>query len=557
MFTINFVIAPDVLQTTGLTQGQLDNVTAGIQQAAALWSRYIDGNNAIIDIELDFVDLSGSALAEAGSSFFRRGNSSLTSEVITELNGQAGAFSSDGTFTIDLPSVLNDRFFFSDSLDFDANPGAPGQIDFLTLAAHELGHVLGFLGLSFEGFVENNQFIGANAVAANGGNPVPLADGVHTEGGDLLSPSISSNTREPLTEVLVAILQDLGVSLVEASNAADVLYGFQQNNDFLVGLGGEDQLFGFSGDDTIFGGDGNDTIFGGAGNDQINGGAGADILDGGEGTNDIVSYFDSDEAVNFNFGTQVAFGGDATGDTFANFESAVGSVFNDTLISDDTADTFFGGEGNDRIFGEGGDDRLLGQGGNDQINGGAGADTIDGGEGVDIVSFFSSDAAVNFNFETVTAFGGHADGDTLFNLESAVGSNFGDTLAGANATNDTFFGANGNDRIFGQGGNDRLFGQDGSDQINGGAGNDTIDGGAGIDRISYGDALFGFDTIQNFDADGNDFLDFRGSGLLESNLRFAETDGNVTARFVGNSGSNITFQDTTLAQLDTDDWLFG
>ncbi len=226
MFTLNLITEPDVLQTTGLTQEQLDSVIAGIEQAAELWSRYIDGNNAVIDIALDFADLkdrngNDGVLATAGSVFFGPNVDSLESEVIAELNGQPGAADQDGTFTVDLPTVLDDRFFFSDSLDFVENPGAPGQIDFLTLAAHELGHVLGFLGLSFEGFVENNQFIGANAVAANGGNPVDLADGVHTDGGDLLSPSISNNLREPLTPVLLAILQDIGVTLVEATNQAD------------------------------------------------------------------------------------------------------------------------------------------------------------------------------------------------------------------------------------------------------------------------------------------------------------------------------------------------
>ena len=225
MFSINFIIADDVLETTGLTQQQLDAVIAGVEQAAELWSRYIDGNNAVIDIALDFADLSGSTLAQAGSSFFSSNNGPFESEVITELNGGAGVFAQDGTFTVDLPSVLNDRFYYSDSLDFIENPGAQGQIDFLTLAAHELGHVLGYLGLSFEGFVENNQFVGVNAVAANGGNPVDLADGVHTAGGDLLSPSISSNLREPLTPVLIAILKDIGITLVEATSQADTLYG--------------------------------------------------------------------------------------------------------------------------------------------------------------------------------------------------------------------------------------------------------------------------------------------------------------------------------------------
>lgn len=138
----------------------------------------------------------------------------------------------------------------------------------MTLAAHELGHILGFLSLSFEGFVVNNEFIGANAVAANGGNPVPLADAVHTDTDDLLSTSISSNTREPLNSVLIAMLQDIGVPIAQATNSADVLFGFNQSDDTLNGAGGNDTLFGLSGDDIILGLEGTDKLFGGVGYDE-------------------------------------------------------------------------------------------------------------------------------------------------------------------------------------------------------------------------------------------------------------------------------------------------
>ena len=316
-----------------------------------------------------------------------------------------------------------------------------------------------------------------------------------------------------------------------------------------------DVIAGGADDDILFGGTGDDTLGGGSGNDQINGGLGADVMDGGDGDGDIVSYFNSATAVNFNFGTNVAFGGEADGDSFANFEGAVGSKFNDTLISDDSGDTIFGADGNDRIFGEGGNDRLLGQGGNDQINGGAGGDTIDGGAGVDLLSYSSSDAAINFNFASLAAFGGHADGDVLSNIEGAVGSAFGDTMISDDTAN-TFFGAGGSDRLFGQGGNDRLLGQGGNDQINGGTGNDTIDGGAGVDRLVYGSAAFGYDRVQNYDADGNDYLDFRGSGLSAATLSIIQNGADVVARFVGNAGSNILFEGMTTADLDTADWLF-
>ena len=202
-------------------------------------------------------------------------------------------------FTIDLPSLKNDRFFFADSLDFEQNPGEQGQIDFLTLAAHELGHVLGFLDLSFEGFVVNNQFIGENAVAANGGNPIPLADGVHTDGGDLLSPFIISNLREPINEVLVAILKDIGVPVVEETNGADTVYGFNQVDDTINGLAGDDILYGLTGNDTLLGATGRDRLFGGDGDDILDAGAGTGQFQFlyGEDGNDTYRYSQEDGLV--------------------------------------------------------------------------------------------------------------------------------------------------------------------------------------------------------------------------------------------------------------------
>ena len=377
MFTVNLIFANNVLATTGMTQQQLDQVISGIEQAAALWSRYIDGNNAVIDLQLGFSDLSGSTLAQAGSSFYSQNGGPTQSEVINELNGQSGMFAQDGTFTVDLPNLLNNRFFFSDSLDFVENPGAFGQIDFLTLATHELGHVLGFLGISFEGFVVNNQFIGANAVAANDGNPVQLADGVHTTGNDLLSPSISQNLREPLNAVHIAILQDLGVPINQATADADTLYGFNQSSDTLNGLGGNDILNGLSGNDDLFGGIGNDQLDGGAGSDDLFGGAGIDrALYGSAKTGVIADLILSDRNT-----------GDAAGDTYNSIELLFGSRFNDELRGTQTNNVIAGKAGNDLLFGRSGNDDLFGGIGNDQLDGGAGSDDLFGGAGIDMFNF--------------------------------------------------------------------------------------------------------------------------------------------------------------------------
>ncbi len=393
MFTLNLIVSDNVLEETGMTQTQLDNVLSGINQAAALWSRYVVGNNAVIDIELGFTDLDNNALAEAGSSFFRRGDGPLESEVINELNGIESTFEEDGTFTIDLPTVLNDRFFFSDSLDFIQNPGASNQIDFLTLAAHELGHVLGFLGLSFEGFVENGAFIGENAVAANGGVAVPLADGVHTEGDDLLSPSLTANEREPLNAVHIAILQDIGIDIREATNQADTLYGFNEADDVLRGFGGDDVLNGLSGNDRILGGEGNDTLIGETGEDTLFGLTGEDELFGGSETDFLFGGRDNDRV----FGQ----GGD---------DNLRGNLGNDIVD---------GGSGNDIIRGGGANDMVLGGSGEDNIFGENGRDTIDGGTGNDVLrGGISGDAGDGF--EDVFVFAQGYEFDAIRDFENGL-----------------------------------------------------------------------------------------------------------------------------------------
>ncbi len=499
MFSVNITTANDVLQTTGLTQQQVDQVIGGIQQAAALWSRYVDGNNAVIDIALDFQNLAGSTLAQAGSSFFSQNNGPFQSEVITELNGQAGVFAQDGTFTVDLSSVLNDRFFFSNSLDFNEKPGASGQIDFLTLAAHELGHVLGFLSLSFEPFVVNNQFIGQNAVAANGGAPVQLADGVHTEGSDLLSPSLTPNEREPLNAVHIAILKDIGVPIAQATNAADTLYGFNQIDDNIDGAAGNDTLHGLTGNDTLNGGTGNDTINGGtgndilldgSGNDDVFGGSGDDVFIAGTGQNDYDGGSGSDtvdfsafsRAINVNLATGSTSGGTsgnaAGNDTIVGIENIVGTNGNDRLIGSSTANTLSGGNGNDTILDAGGNDDVFGGAGDDVFIAGTGQNDYDGGSGSDTVDFSAFSRAINVNLATGSTSGGTsgnaASNDTLVNIENIIGTRGSDTLTGNDLAN-TFTDGGGNDDIFGGAGDDVFIAGTGQNDYDGGAGSDTVD----------------------------------------------------------------------------------
>ena len=289
MFNLIITTSETVLADTGLTQEQLDNVLEGIEFAAELWGRYIDAPDADIDLFLSFENL-GDALANAGPNFFSFNGGPFLSEVTEELNGRpdsGGVLSYgeiDANLTVNLARVLEGDFFFTDSLEYVSSPGAQGQFDFLSLIAHELGHALGFNSIAFQPFFSEGAFTGENAVAANGGVVELVSDGVHLVGNDLLGTTLFNNTREVISAVHIGILEDIGVPIVEASQSADVLYGFNLVDDLLDGQSGDDTLFGLTGDDLLSGNQGRDSLNGGQDNDQLLGDAARSLsLDSLEG----------------------------------------------------------------------------------------------------------------------------------------------------------------------------------------------------------------------------------------------------------------------------------
>jgi hypothetical protein len=95
----------------------------------------------------------------------------------------------------------------------------PSQTDFLSVAEHELGHVLG-VGTTpaWSARVSNGFFRGPNAEAAYGGQPVPVnptgdhwANGVRSDGGPaLMDPVLVNGTRVTYTSLDLAALKDIG-----------------------------------------------------------------------------------------------------------------------------------------------------------------------------------------------------------------------------------------------------------------------------------------------------------------------------------------------------------
>ncbi|MFL5137784.1 MAG: PQQ-dependent sugar dehydrogenase [Microvirga sp.] len=240
-----------------------------------------------------------------------------------------------------------------------------------------------------------------------------------------------------------------GDDMVFGGSGADRVFG-EAGRDALDGGPGDDLLDGGEGSDQIFGGAGADTVsyldapravlinlfgqaaadgidtdvlssienaVGSAFNDTIIGDAGANVLDGGrEGSDqisgggglDTVSYAASPRAVLINLHAQITADGINT-DTLSSIENAIGSGFDDVILSSD------------------------------------GVNRIDGGGGLDTVSYVAAPRAVLINLAAQLS----ADGiftDTLASIENATGSAFADRIvsgAGANVLegrdgNDTF-----------------------------------------------------------------------------------------------------------------------
>jgi Ca2+-binding RTX toxin-like protein len=205
---------------------------------------------------------------------------------------------------------------------------ATGKFDFLSVALHEIGHILG-IGVSdtFLNSVRGNVFQGTNAKRVNGGNGIPLqSDLSHVQEGfrnnTVLMDPVYNGGRSLPSEVDLAMLADIGyeidgyttqgTDIAIATDVGETIFGTivddvisglggddriqgNKGGDVLSGDGGDDFLFGEEGDDRLFGGGENDELQGGDGNDTLNSGAGDDRLFGGAGKDLFVIELDSDK----------------------------------------------------------------------------------------------------------------------------------------------------------------------------------------------------------------------------------------------------------------------
>ncbi|MBB2964476.1 calcium-binding protein [Methylobacterium sp. R2-1] len=296
-----------------------------------------------------------------------------------------------------------------------------------------------------------------------------------------------------------------GNNLLRGGAGNDIINGWDGNDeldggdfeDVISGGNGDDLLIGGNGFDTLRGDAGNDTLYGGNEDDTLDGGSGNNILDGGIGT-DTATFENAATGYTIDLNAQRTWNG-SVGDILASIENAVGSRFNDTLIS---------GVGTTRLDGRDGDDVLR------VVPGNISRIILDGGNGSDTVSYEDAGTGYYIDLSAQETWNFGNRGDKLVSIENAIGTRFNDRLDGA-AGNNLLRGGAGNDIINGWDGNDELDGGDFEDVLSGGAGNDVLIGGSGNDTIYGGmgnDIVYGGDGNDTIsDLAGNDVI-YGGSG---------------------------------------------
>ena len=389
-----------------------------------------------------------------------------------------------------------------------------------------------------------------------------------------------------------------GADTVDGGTGDDTIQT-NDGNDVVDGNDGNDRISTGSGDDVVDGGIGDDVIAPGVGTDTVDGGTGSNtltyenvttggvtvntsgtsgsvagtgvtdsftniaaisgtdlfsdtfygdssdnIFDGLGGT-DLLDYSSEGDAVSVDLSNESASGTTIGNDTVVNMENIIGTIYDDTLIGNDSNNTIDALAGNDLIDDGAGNDTVNADAGDDTVRGSAGNDVLDGGSGTDLLDFSGETNRVDvWLYFLDQATGVDIGTDTLSNFENISGGSGNDSLIGSltdnvitgGAGNDNIFGLSGNNTLSGDAGADSIYGGDGVDVLSGGDDNDYLSGSSGADTLS-GDA--GDDTLLGGNgADtllGGDGVDSLGGGNGADTLDGG--DGNDTLN--GNGGTDL------------------
>jgi Ca2+-binding RTX toxin-like protein len=169
-------------------------------------------------------DLPGSTIGFASTGFSAGGTSAWLD--LVEGRGQSGAVASPATDF----ATWGGSITFDNMTDWHFGLTTDGldshESDFLSVAEHELAHILGFGSDSWDAQISGGFFTGANAVAVHGG-PVPVtgghwADDTMSDGREAnLTPTGTSGTRYQFTSLDFAGLEDIGWVLSDPPSEID------------------------------------------------------------------------------------------------------------------------------------------------------------------------------------------------------------------------------------------------------------------------------------------------------------------------------------------------
>lgn len=168
-------------------------------------------------------DLTGGTVAESAPGGHSANGTSDWYNILAA-RGNPGAIPQGGGLATDFAPWGGSLAFDSSGTDWflgsSINDIGADQMDFLSVAEHELGHLLGFgTSESFDRFISGSGFTGPNAVAAydGPGNPPLSDDRAHwapttADGGQLaaMDPSLPEGTRRLFTGLDFAALKDIG-----------------------------------------------------------------------------------------------------------------------------------------------------------------------------------------------------------------------------------------------------------------------------------------------------------------------------------------------------------